>query len=47
MNQDTGKWNLTRFRELTALMENDVLMDEAKIIDSACQDGDIFIVIIG
>lgn len=46
MNQDTGKWNWTRFRELSALMENDVLKDEAKIIDSACNDGDIFIIII-
>lgn len=47
MNQDTGKWNWTRYRELSALMENDVLKDEAKIIDSACNDGDIFIIIIG
>lgn len=41
MDKDTGKWNLVRFKELSGLMENDMLKNEAKIIETACYDGNI------
>lgn len=47
MNRDTGKWDWDRIKELSDLMENDLMKNEAKIINSACYDGDIFIIIIG
>lgn len=40
MNPDTGKWNLDRFKELSALMENEVLKNEAEIMEKECRDGD-------
>lgn len=43
MNRDTGKWNWDKFKELTALLDNDVLINEAKTINSACHDGEILI----
>lgn len=40
MNVVTGKWNFDRFKELSALMENDVLKQEAEIMEKECRDGD-------
>jgi len=40
MNKDTGKWNWARFKELSDLMENELLMNESKILQTHCIDGD-------
>ncbi|XP_050542823.1 uncharacterized protein LOC126906318 [Daktulosphaira vitifoliae] len=38
MNKKTGHWNITRFIELEKLIDNEVLMKEAKLIETHCQD---------
>ncbi|KAL4119100.1 hypothetical protein QTP88_011958 [Uroleucon formosanum] len=40
MNTDTGKWNWARFKELSELMENELLKQESKILQEHCIDGD-------
>jgi hypothetical protein len=46
MNVDSGKWNWTRFKELSILFDNEMLKKETKIMEMACLDGDIFIKIL-
>lgn len=40
MNTDTGKWNWARFKELSELMESELLKKESKILQEHCIDGD-------
>lgn len=44
MNSETGKWNEAKFKELSTLMENEILKQEADIIYTHCKDG-VFIFI--
>ncbi|XP_025424267.1 uncharacterized protein LOC112693423 [Sipha flava] len=38
MNVDSGKWNWTRFKELSILFDNEMLKKETKIMEMACLD---------
>ncbi|XP_015372996.1 PREDICTED: uncharacterized protein LOC107168189 [Diuraphis noxia] len=38
MNSDTGKWNWARFKELSELMNNEMLKNESIILQTHCMD---------
>ncbi|KAL5244078.1 hypothetical protein ACI65C_011488 [Semiaphis heraclei] len=38
MDSDTGKWNWARFKELSELMDNEMLRNESTIMQTHCMD---------